>query len=231
MEGSVFAIVKISYNNIGETSVTGGICGTGFLINDSTLITSNHVLNKNNYLPNPRFKHVQYWLLKRQDKKIIELSINDIHSFPDIETSIIHLKNKVPCDIMLSSQNVTLQDAVFSYGHIISYMPITKAHWNKKLVIDDYNLEQSKSDKSGLIIDINRVSVSSNDNKINNKLLYKPDFIANMGMSGGPLFKANQLIGLMSFGLPADSFIKKEVYAISANEIISVLNPKNSAQH
>ena len=225
MEGSVFAIVKISYNNIGETPVTGGICGTGFLINDSTLITANHVLNKNNYLPNPGFKHVQYWLLKRQNKKVIELSINDIKSFPDIETSIIHLKNKVPCNIMLTSQNVTLQDSVFNYGHISNNMPITEAHWDKKLVIDDYNLEQSKSDKSGVIIDIKRASVNSNDVKISNKLLYRPDFIANVGMSGGPLLKANQLIGLMSFGLPADSTIKKEVYAISADEIISVLNP------
>lgn len=74
-------------------------------------------------------------------------------------------------------------------------------------------------------------SVNSNDVKINNKLLYKPDFIANMGRSGGPLFKANQLIGLLLFGFPADSIIKKEVFAISANEIISVLNPKNFAQH
>lgn len=47
-----FAILKVSYNRIGETPVTGGICGTAFFIDEYTALTANHVLNRLNYKPN-----------------------------------------------------------------------------------------------------------------------------------------------------------------------------------
>ena len=52
---ATFAILKLSYNVTGGTPVTGGICGSAFLINGNTLITAHHVLNKNTK-PNNGFK-------------------------------------------------------------------------------------------------------------------------------------------------------------------------------
>ena len=222
IENSVFAIVKISYNYIGETPVEGGICGTAFLLNDSTAITANHVLNKINWKPNPGYKYVQYWLLKRGSKKIIELNNESLTSLPNVETTLINLVEKINPELEIVHQKFEIGDPVQNYGHI-SNMPITKAHWGSGLIIDDYDLKQSKSDKVGKILLIRKATIHSADLNIEDKEFIQPSFVANIGMSGGPLISQNKVIGLMSFGLPADSVIKKEVYAISINEILDEL--------
>lgn len=219
LENSVFAVLKLSYNKMGESTLEGGICGTAFLINDSTAITANHVLNNTNYAPNQGFKYVQFWLVKRGSKKVIELKKEDLKPLPDIETTLLKLHEKVKCDFKVTEQVIKINDLVFNYGHI-SNMPIIKAAWGTKLIIDDYSLETSKSDKTGQILSVKKVDVNTNDLWIIDKTFIQPSFIANVGMSGGPLIAQNKLIGLMSFGLPADSLEKKEVYAISINEII-----------
>lgn len=223
IENCVFAIVKISYNHLGETPVEGGICGTAFLFNDSTVITANHVLNKINWTPNPGYKYVQYWLLKRGSKKIIELSKENLTPLGNIETTLIHLVEKINSQLEIMHQKFEIGDAVQNYGHI-SNMPITNAHWANKLIIDSYDLSQSKSDKVGKILSIRKATIHSADLDIEGKEFIQPSFVANVGMSGGPLILHNRVIGLMSFGLPADSVIKKEVYAISINEILNELN-------
>ncbi len=224
-ENSVFAIVKISYNQIGETPVEGGICGTAFLLNDSTVITANHVLNKANFIPNPGYKYVQYWLLRRNSKKIIELKKENLKSLTQIESTLIKLDEKIKSGHKITYQNPKLGDLVYNFGHV-SNMPITKAHWSDKLIIDDYTLENNKSDKNGKILSIKKGTVHSNDLNIIDKMLIQPSFVANVGMSGGPLIYKNRVIGLMSFGLPPDSIIKKEVYAISINEILDALKSR-----
>jgi hypothetical protein len=226
LENSVFAVVKISYNQPGETPVTGGICGTAFLINDSTAMTSNHVLNCDNFKPNPDFKFAQYWLIKRASQIVIPLNKDYFESFEDIETTLISLPEKLESNFNLIKQSINLNDSVFNFGHI-SNMPITKAHWeNNYLVIDEYNLTKSKSDRSGIIKEIKKVSINAPDVKLNDMTIIQPSFKANIGMSGGPLIRGDDLIGLMSFGLPPDSTIKDVVYAISINEIVDKLNNK-----
>jgi len=221
-ENSVFAIVKISYNHIGETPVEGGICGTAFLLNDSTVITANHVLNRGNFIPNSGYKFVQYWLLKRNAKKIIQLKKENLTSLPNIELTLISLDKKIEPGYKITYQKPQIGDLVYNFGHI-SNMPVTSAHWENELVIDDYTLENSKSDKVGKILSIKKCTVHSADLEIVDKLFIQPSFVANVGMSGGLLISENRLIGLMSFGLPSDSIIKKEVYAISINEILEAL--------
>jgi len=40
-----FALLKLSYNEIGENSVEGGICGAGFFINEKIFLTAHHIFN------------------------------------------------------------------------------------------------------------------------------------------------------------------------------------------
>jgi len=223
LENSIFAVVKISYNKPGETPVTGGISGSAFLINDSTVITANHVLNKQNFLPNEGFNFVQFWLLSRNNNLIIPLSKDFIKSFEEIETSIIKLPEHVKCTLEVSKSVPKINDTVHNYGHIIN-MPITNAHWeNNLLVIDDYNLNKSTSDSTGVIAEIKKITVNANDVKLNDVEVIQPSFKANVGMSGGPLISNNKIIGMMSFGLPADLDIKDIVFAISIDEILTKL--------
>lgn len=50
---------------IGETPVTGGICGCFFFVDKTTVATANHVLNKRDFKPNDGFANFQFWLLLR----------------------------------------------------------------------------------------------------------------------------------------------------------------------
>jgi len=224
IEKSIFAVVKISYNKPGETSVTGGICGSAFLIDDSTLITANHVLNSQNFSPNEGFNFVQYWLLSRDNNLIIPLSKDYIKSVEEIETSFIRLPEPVKCTLEVSKSTPIINDSVHNYGHILN-MPITNAHWeNNLLVIDEYNLNNSTSDRTGVIAEIKKVTIYADDVNLKNIEVIQPSFKANVGMSGGPLISNNEIIGMMSFGLPVDSDIKEIVFAISIDEILTKFN-------
>lgn len=224
LEKSIFAVVKISYNVPGETPVVGGICGSAFLIDDSTVITANHVLSKNNYAPNAGFNFVQYWLLSRDNIFIVPLSVDYIDSFEELETSIIKLPSKMDCTLKISESSPNINDPVRNYGHLGNKMPITDAHWdNNLLIIDDFNLNNSTSDSLGKIVEIKNVTVNANDVKLNDIKVIQPSFKANIGMSGGPLMSNNKIIGMMSFGLPADKEIKDIVFAISIDKIMDRL--------
>jgi hypothetical protein len=85
------------------------------------------------------------------------------------------------------------------------------------------------SDKLGLITNIRPVYIHTNDVKLTDIVAIKPSFAAVVGMSGAPLINRadNSLIGLMSFGLPADKIIKDEVFAIDVNELVRRLNATN----
>lgn len=224
IENSIFAVVKISYNVPGETSVIGGICGTAFLINDSTVLTANHILNSKNYEPNPGFNFTQFWLLNRGKNLIIPLSKEYLKSIEEIDATIITLPELVKCSLTVSDCSVNIKDSVRNFGHLAGKMPITKAHWdNNLLVIDEYNLNNSASDSTGKIVEIKKCTINKNDVKLNNITVVKPSFKGISGMSGGPLIRNNEIIGLMSFGFPADSDIKDVVFAISIDEIIARL--------
>ncbi|WP_146194618.1 hypothetical protein [Flavobacterium crocinum] len=223
LDNSVFAVVKFSYNEPGEMLVTGGICGTGFLINDSTVLLANHILNRSNFIPNPGYKFVQFWLLKRGTKLIIPLSADYLQSMEDIESTVVRLPEIVKCDLLISQDKAKPDEVVQSFGHLNS-MPVTDAHWeNDTLVIDGYNLEKSKSDASGRIVEIRNISINATDVKLTDVKVIQPSFKGNRGMSGGPLISNQKVIGMMSFGFPADLEIKDTVFAIAIDQIITRL--------
>ena len=218
-QSSVFAIVKYSYNKLGDDILQGGICGTAFSVNDSTILTANHIMDSI-FFPNKRYSFVQLFLLKRGTKTIIEFTKEDIKILPEIDIAVIKCKNKFKNTIVLSEQDVKINDSVFSYGHVANMNPVTAAHWGNKLILDNYSLDEYKSDNVGTVVLARKITVRSLDVNVSDKMFYKTSFIGNVGMSGGPLFSNNKLIGLMSFGLPVDKIIKTEVFAISVNEII-----------
>lgn len=224
LEKSIFAVVKISYNIPGETPITGGICGSAFLIDDSTVVTANHVLNANNYAPNVGFNFVQYWLLSRDNSLIIPLSADYIESIEELETSIINLPVNLKCTLKVSESTLNINDPVQNYGHKGSDMPITKARWdNNLLVIEEFNLNNCTADSIGKIAEIKNVTINANDVKLDNIKVIQPSFKAIVGMSGGPLISNNKIVGMMSFGLPADKEIKDVVFAITIDKIMSRL--------
>ncbi len=88
------------------------------------------------------------------------------------------------------------------------------------MVIDEFNLNNCSADSIGKIEEIKNVTINANDVKLNNIKVIQPSFKAIVGMSGGPLISNNSIVGMMSFGLPADKEIKDVVFAIAIDKIM-----------
>jgi hypothetical protein len=58
IDDTVFAVLKLSYNNAGDASVIGGVCGTGFFVGPGTAISAYHVLNETTFTPNPGYRRL-----------------------------------------------------------------------------------------------------------------------------------------------------------------------------
>lgn len=185
-EDAVFAVLKLSYNTPGVKQTEGGIIGTAFLINNTTILTAYHVLNEK-IAPNPGFKHYGIWLLKRgADKLVIPLTNLSIKYAPNIDTTVIQSNTAFPTAAKLKLQYMDniIGDMVYSFGHIGGEMPAMKAVWDKDtLVIQDYSIQDSiKADKVGTINQFKIVDVNTNDVNLVNKLVIKPSFGAIEGI-------------------------------------------------
>ncbi|KAF0140409.1 MAG: hypothetical protein FD122_2424 [Stygiobacter sp.] len=228
---SVFAIVKLSFNQPGESSLIGGICGSAFLINDSTVITAHHVMNSK-VVPNPGYKYCRFWLLNRNGTLIIQIESQQLEDYQEIDCSLIHLREKLNIPYLsIEKIDAKVGDSVYSIGHIGESMPKINAEWEgDKLIILNYSLENFKVDKEGEIKEIKKDTIQKNDVNIINIEVIQPSFGAIKGMSGGPLLSksSDKLLGLMSYGLPENSAQKHSVYAISTNELYNKIITKHN---
>ena len=195
------------------------------MINETTVITAHHILNKN-MGPNPGFKYYRLWLLKRGvEKLVLTIKFKSLEYFPEIDTTIIKLNQKLTetPKIKLENYSCVIGEQVYNIGHIAGKMPIINAKWdNDNLVINDYSLSDDvKSDKIGSVIAKMNFYIQSDDINLNNVAVIQPSFEAIIGGSGGPLLnKKNKLVGLMSFGFPPDVPHKEILFAVSVNELI-----------
>lgn len=218
-----FAILKLSYNNIGETPVTGGICGTAFFIDERTALTAHHILNKLNYKPNNEYRHCQYWLIS-ETNVIIPIQKEALIDYPEIDMTVIAF-SEPPSGVAvlkLSGASPLIGEEVYSKGYMGNQMPDVKANWAPdRLVIERCDLRSVTVVREGFVKSIKTLMVNAKDIKLNNIAGAETSFSGVIGMSGGPLIRksTNEVIGLMSIGLPPDIPEKKTLFAISAEEI------------
>lgn len=85
----VGTILKLSYNYIGETPVTGGVSVSFFFVKLNLAITTNHSLNKSDFKPNQGFSKCQFWLLYKEH--IIELDMKSFREFPEVDLTAINV--------------------------------------------------------------------------------------------------------------------------------------------
>ena len=115
---------------------------------------------------------------------------------------------------------------MYNEGFVADAMPDVKATWrNERLRITGHSLVGVMFDQKGFIRNVGRITLKSNDVNLNNVEVIETSYPGGMGMSGGPLMRAEtgEVIGLMSFGLPPDTPIKQTVAAVSIGEIVSVV--------
>jgi hypothetical protein len=226
------AILKLSYNKVGETPVTGGVCGSFFLIRPNLAITANHVLNKTEFKPNEGFVRCQFWLLLISNI-IFELDSNSFLEFPEIDLTVIPLKRELKIRIRdLSKDDLAVGIEIYNEGFIANQIPIVNANWDRdKLRIDSCDLNSISTRSDGFIRSLKTMSVNAKDIKMNNVRGIETSYGGVLGMSGGPLIRkdTDKIIGLMSIGLPPDIPVKETLFAVSTQEIINKIGNLNFA--
>lgn len=217
-------VLKLSFNKIGDTTLEGGICGSFFFVRPNLAVTAQHVLNSNTFNPNPGFKNCQVWLIV-EPNIVIELKLVDLIEYREIDTTLIQLSNEFSVSIRkTSSSDIESGQECFNEGFISGIMPYLNTSWNSNgLQITSCAFNEIISNGSGHIKSKQFMTVNAADIQMTSVSGYATSYGGRVGMSGGPLISKNtdEIIGLMSIGLPADKEVKDSLFAVSIEEINS----------
>jgi len=217
-----FAIFKLSYNTPGETELVGGICGTGFFINDLTAVTARHVLNKKTFQPNPGFRYCQLWILLKNGMAI-PLTRHSVFEFPEADLTVIKFPKQdldVRCHT-LSNTDPPQMTKVYAIGYA-AIMPQVIGDWEQDLfVIRKADVQSAMCREEGYIVDHRVLDVEAKDVMLKGIHCFELSFGSRTGMSGGPVIdtQTSHIVGMLSIGLPADVPVKNRTFAISVREI------------
>lgn len=220
-----FAILKLSYNQPGDSSLTGGICGTGFFIDSRTAITAHHCLNDETFRPNAGFRHVLVWVITRSGSvRRIDRDVASLH--PEIDTTIISFRDSLS-NVQIygcAVGSVVAGQKVSGIGHVGNSMPPVNAEWRgSELVIRSASLVGAKRDVDGAVKRSVTFDISANDIRMHGVRGFELSFGSQVGMSGGPVVDSSTgtVLGMLSVGLPPDAILKTETFAVSIDEILS----------
>jgi len=217
-------ILKLSFNNIGENTVEGGICGSFFFIKPDLVVTAQHVLNTNTFIPNSGFNNCQVWLIIEPDI-IIELKLKQIIEHPEIDTTLIQLTKDYSIKIRKASSTLIYDGhECFNEGFVGGKMPTLNIGWTSiglKITSCIYN--NTITIGQGYIKSKLKMTVNATDIKMNNVSGFATSYGGVVGMSGGPLLskETDEILGLMSMGLPVDKELKDSLFAVAIEEINS----------
>ena len=218
-----FAILKLSYNKPGDSSLIGGICGTGFFVDSRTAVTAHHVLNDETFKPNVGFQHALVWVVSRRGSvRRIQREAVSLH--PEIDATIITFQNPVSNFQIYEFSLGSVADGmkVSGIGHVGSSMPSVEAEWRgSELVIRSASLAAVTKDINGYVKRSVAFEINAKDIKMHGVRGFELSFGSQVGMSGGPVVDSStgKVLGMLSVGLPPDSNVKTETFAVSIDEI------------
>ncbi len=215
-------ILKLSFNTVGKANLEGGICGSFFFISSNLAITAQHVLNSNTFKSNVGLRKCKVWLIA-QPNIIIEIKLKDIIEHSEIDTTLIQLSKSFPIKVRnCSLNNADSGHECYNEGFTGGQMPNMKVSWGQNgLIIYSCSDNKIITNGHGKIKQKCIMTVNATDIKMTNVVGYATSYGGVVGMSGGPLIckQTDQILGLMSMGLPADNPIKNSLFAVSIQEI------------
>lgn len=220
------AILKLSWNRAGESTVTGGICGTAFFVDTRTALTAHHVLNPSTFSPNEGYKHCGVWIAARLGL-VARVAAHQVLHTPGLDLSVIRFdepQEEVHL-YQLAHSEPALGAQILARGHKGGEMPVVNTRWdNEVLAIDRCDLLGAASDVAGYVKWVGRLNISSADIQMSDTLGFEVSFESILGMSGGPVIDQEERVtGMLSLGCPADAEVKKQTFAVSSDELRAAL--------
>ncbi|TSA32807.1 MAG: serine protease [Porphyromonadaceae bacterium] len=220
-----WAIFKISYDpntNMAE----GGICGSAFFFKEQFFISAYHCFNDSVFTPNKNFPKVKVFLVNNRGDIIDDIRIKKLVPEYDLAIGevIQHDKNVIAYSL---ANDFNVGDSVYNIGFptesLINYrIKIEK----NNLFVENIILKEFR--QNGEVEDILRITVNSNDVKLDNKLMIKLTYTSKLGFSGGPclLKSSGKVIGMMSMLIPFEIDPKKPAMAVRISDILQFLETK-----
>ncbi len=217
------AILKLSYNEPGDSSLEGGICGTAFFLDPLTAITAHHALNGQTLAPNLGYRRVILWLISRSGA-ICRIETSAVSLHPEIDTTVIRLAKAMSGFQVhdVTTKPVTSGISVRGIGYQGNAMPSIDAAWQgEELVIRTADLMSLVLDRDGHVVRPLTLDVNARDVKMQDVPGFELSFGSQVGMSGGPVVDAESgcVLGMLSIGLPPDANVKTQTFAVSINSI------------
>ncbi len=223
-----YALFKASWNPESPNKAVGGICGTAFFVDERTALTAHHVLPTSDLSrPNDGYSRCRFWLLGRNGWAIVLDNVT-LKNLPEIDTTTIKFNKPVPGVevVELSRTLPAVGAAISNQGYIESGDAKAKLKFQgNELEIDSFNLTPFFNDGEGLITKVVKTTFSGGNVNLTNVQFIITSYGGRKGMSGGPMTLRGSptVIGLMSSGWPPDVVIKQYLGAVSATEIIKIL--------
>ena len=224
------AILKLQYSRPNEREVSANIAGGFYFVNEETIATCHHVLSKINLQPAPPYKHSQVFLLFKTGQ--YEITNEKMHEFPDTDTTLVQLKNKLRVPIV----EIAVDEKKYTPGLQIecrSYFGVRHTHvktdWkDNRLVVTAHRIEEQQSEfQKGSVIENDTLDYRSMGETVGvrykNARAIRLSFGTAEGGSGCAVFLrgTNIIIGMITGG-PADEKHPERTmysYAIAAFQV------------
>lgn len=218
----VWAIVKVSYDpKAGKAE--GGSCGTVFFVNDTTFVTAHHLANSALFRPNAGYPYVRVFLANSRGDTIDDFRI--VQQEPDYDLAIGRIVGSHPAIQVCPLQTqIARGEKVYNIGfptdQVFEY---SLAFEGSTLVVQRIRMKPIRQE--GLVQDIRKVTVRSNDVNIQDETVAVLDYSSRIGFSGGPLVSSSsgKVVGLMSLVIPKEFDPRRPAVAIRMSDIEPLL--------
>ena len=211
------AILKVSSRlGRGGANLVGGTAGTAFSLSNKRCVTCNHVVN-DDLFKNPVGFAATRVVFVFEDGRVVNIERSHVQRFPDKDVSIVSHPDLPAGKWELDINPHSNQETVTALGYYANKWPP-----NMAINTDITPALIEKADAStllirttGVIMESREATVNAHDIKVKDLDIYQISAAVFVGMSGGPLLSAdNKIIGLLSFGLPADEIFKTQRFAV-----------------
>jgi len=211
------AIVKVSSRPSADgASLIGGVAGTLFALKNRTCVTAHHVLNKGIFKPPDGYDAMAVFFVF-ETGQIVRVLESQIQEFPQQDLSIFK-HPRIPVGKWDIDANLHAEsEPVSALGYWAGVWPpemVIDAN-RSPAIITRANVAKLMIVTTGHVMSRRSVTLNAKDIKIKDVEAYEISTAIFVGMSGGPLLSAdNKVIGMLSFGLPADQLFKTDRFAI-----------------